>query len=836
MKKFLLLTAFIALLFNVHSADSSPSVRALKRGCFLSYLPSYEKLSIRVDLSRRVVLLPSAARNARNFTDLTFSLRRNNGEKVVEKNFKLEQGILPEQTFDLPLDGEYLAVFHFEGNGKSAEVTHPLSREKFVWEKSPLPDTSARVYPPFTPVRAEGNSAEVVLRKYCLNGFGLPDSILAGSPDSEPAGARPETLKREELLAGPAVVAGSISGREIVWRKKSVRKISSDARQAEWECSAMSDLLKIDSRVLLEYDGVLKIRMSLIPAGEIALDRLFIDIPLKAEEVPYFHAVTDGIRINDAGVLPDGKGAVWKSPQARRGSEWQNSFVPYIYLGGAARGLAFFAENDRNWLTVKGDLKTPVQEILRDGKSVVLRIYLCNAPAVLKKPCTILFGLQASPVKPLGNDWRLRLRTDPAYSGPVTPWGGLHCASMGPYRERWDIVDDIIAAQEGKPFDKTALVRKIEILNPPNVLGNNKYLDRQLYFASRSERPILVYHEENQASQIRPEWITFQDEWGINNYTTREWPDEEVLRRGFSVNPSSRINFCGSYLKYGLYYANQWLKRGIGLYWDNDYPTPSFNLRIPDGAYLAENGGVQPSVNFWNRREYHKRIFELQQYWSEKLGKRIVWSNHMTNTMILPFNGFATVMLDYELHSEKPFESGYILVTSAGGKCGAIGNALYNLLGSNNPDFLEFKKKNPFRAILAQWGVSAAYELSVHGKYGFGDTLTLFDKRFPSEKNPIHILYGFGYGTPTVEVCPMWEKPVVFATGTDQVIYLLLRNRKSGRCMILLQNVSGKEIVVKPEFSGDLAGKAHKRFRDVLGGGTPFVMGPWQTQILEEEK
>ena len=82
----------------------------------------------------------------------------------------------------------------------------------------------------------------------------------------------------------------------------------------------------------------------------------------------------------------------------------------------------------------------------------------------------------------------------------------------------------------------------------------------------------------------------------------------------------------------------------------------------------------------------------------------------------------------------------------------------------------------------------------------------------------------------------MWEKPVVFATGTDQVIYLLLRNRKSGRCMILLQNVSGKEIVVKPEFSGDLAGKAHKRFRDVLGGGTPFVMGPWQTQILEEEK
>ena len=205
----------------------------------------------------------------------------------------------------------------------------------------------------------------------------------------------------------------------------------------------------------------------------------------------------------------------------------------------------------------------------------------------------------------------------------------------------------------------------------------------------------------------------------------------------------------------------------------------------------------------------------------------------MTNTMILPFNGFATTLLDYELHSEKPFESGYILATSAGGKCGAIGNALYNLLGSNNPHFRKFRREKPYHAALAQWGISAVYELSVHGKYGFGDTLSLFEKQFPGKENPIRLLDDFGYGTPDVTVYPMWEKPFAFQTGSDHVLYLLLRSRKNNQCMILLQSISEKNTTATPVFLGDLAAKSKSRYRDLLGG-QPFRMTPYQTQILIE--
>ena len=608
-KLFLSVALLVITILNVAGTEKLSSFeRALRRGCFLNYQPSTGKLALKVDLSKRVVLQPSAARNAKKFTEVTFSLNSTSGEKVLEKTFQLKNGMLPEQVFNIQIQGKYTAVFQFNGKERNAKIIQPLIRDHFLWETAVLPDTSKEVFAPFTPVLADHNSAEVVLRQYKLNAFGLPDSILAGSPDSVQAGARPETLKKRELLASPAVISGSIAGKEITWKEKNIEKVSSNQKYAEWQSSVSSENLKIASHIRLEYDGTLKISMTLIPLKELLLDHLFIDIPLRAEESPFFHAVTDAIRINDAGMLPFKQGVVRNSVQARRGSEWQNTFVPYLYLGGPARGLAFFAENDKGWLTAKNDMKRPVQEIIREGEKVILRLHLCNTPSVLKKARILLFGLQAAPVKPLDSDWRARLRTDPGFSGPVNPWGGLHCASMGPYQERWDIVDDIIASQTGKNFSKEKFSEKIKLLNPPNVLGSNNYLARQLYFASRKDRPILVYHEENQASQIRHEWTVFQDEWGINNYTSREWPDENVLRRGFWVNPSSRVNFTESYIKYGLYYANQWLKRGIGLYWDNDYPTPSFNLRVSGSTYMAENGRIQPSVSFWNRREYHKSI------------------------------------------------------------------------------------------------------------------------------------------------------------------------------------------------------------------------------------
>ena len=60
-----------------------------------------------------------------------------------------------------------------------------------------------------------------------------------------------------------------------------------------------------------------------------AIQRLWIEIPLKDREVPLLHTVGDGLRQNYAGAVPAGQGAIWDGTKAHRDEPWRNAFVPY---------------------------------------------------------------------------------------------------------------------------------------------------------------------------------------------------------------------------------------------------------------------------------------------------------------------------------------------------------------------------------------------------------------------------------------------------------------------------------------------------------------------------
>ena len=206
----------------------------------------------------------------------------------------------------------------------------------------------------------------------------------------------------------------------------------------------------------MEFDGCMKVEMELQPVEELTeIQQLWIDIPLKNDEAPLFHEVSDYIRKNFSGWTPGGEGTVWNSTRSRRTAKWLDPFTSYIWLGAEERGLCWFAENDRNWVTGKGDKARPLQELIRHGEVLTLRLYLVNQPAVLRGKHAIVFGLQASPTKPMEAHWRAKTTTLPGGSGPVNPWGGLHCGYKGPYHNDWQIVDKIIEAQKSGTFDAT---------------------------------------------------------------------------------------------------------------------------------------------------------------------------------------------------------------------------------------------------------------------------------------------------------------------------------------------------------------------------------------------
>ena len=152
-------------------------------------------------------------------------------------------------------------------------------------------------------------------------------------------------------------------------------------------------------------------------AGGPAVQRLWLEIPLADREVPLFFPQLSGCRENYAGPTPRGGKIVWQprttewmnfpartwkaEPGPEDGVIWtpracyQRDFAYYLWLGGAERGLAWFAENDRGYVV---DPQGDTQSVRREGQKVVLRIYLVNR-AGLDGPRHVVFGLQASPTQ-----------------------------------------------------------------------------------------------------------------------------------------------------------------------------------------------------------------------------------------------------------------------------------------------------------------------------------------------------------------------------------------------------------------------------------------------------
>ena len=141
--------------------------------------------------------------------------------------------------------------------------------------------------------------------------------------------------------------------------------------------------------------------LNLQPA-QAAVRRLSLVVPLRDAAVPYLHAIGDGLRHNYAGFTPAGEGRIWDSSRASK-LEIIGTFYPYLWLGDGERGLCWFADTDRDWVL---DDTTPTVDLTRQAGTLFLRVHFITRPAVLTRPHRIVFGLQATPTKPMPDGWR----------------------------------------------------------------------------------------------------------------------------------------------------------------------------------------------------------------------------------------------------------------------------------------------------------------------------------------------------------------------------------------------------------------------------------------------
>jgi hypothetical protein len=307
------------------------------------------------------------------------------GQPVVEKGFQWapEGSTSRIETGDLP-DGDYTAEVHVDG--MEEPLTHSFARKHFVWEGNRLGITD-RVYPPFEPIQVDEGEVSVVMRRYRQEGMGLWSSVRATAND--------EGAEYEELLAAPITLRVNGEG-ELAGEGEFVRAAD---HEVVYEGRAEHRAVRVRTRCTTEYDGCMRVELTLASAsgGEgstavdgnrlqsTALESLVLDIPLRDDMVPLWHAVVTGLRQNPAGRTPEGSGRIWDSTQFPE-YDWPPdfkpfSFLPYIWLGAEERGFCFFADTDRGWVLRKtnGEYAPCVSLHRRDGV-LSLRVHIVQKP------------------------------------------------------------------------------------------------------------------------------------------------------------------------------------------------------------------------------------------------------------------------------------------------------------------------------------------------------------------------------------------------------------------------------------------------------------------------
>ena len=676
-----------------------------------------------------------------------------------------------------------LELAMFKGNQKVRTSKQTFNRKVFPWENNQLGITD-KVYAPFKDLKVSGNKLNTVMTEFAFDKTGLYSSV---KPDGQ------EILKGKLSYTFRANnAAGKIT-------KADGKFIKKTAAECVFEGTAATNAgFSIKTVAKTEYDGCTRYEMTLAPEkGKTpVLNNLYLDIPLDDSQIRLLHVIKSGhIRTNPAIYVPKGNGVIWKSTEVSNGDFFGNMHI-YIWLGEVERGLSWFADNDRYFSV---DDKKPVQEIIRENGKLILRVHFVNKSLKLTQPRTIVFGMQPSPVKPMPKDWRKPKLVIPPHGGSNAYWG-IRPAYAGKYPVKydWEYVDRMVKARKTGKIDAEyieSFIQKHYSKLPKDRIANYRAHARGGHYsmmAQRGMQPTMLYLEEHCQDQTTPEWDTFQDEWGLNRFTPRKWLKEEELTTGaLSSAAGIGITPTKSYQDFVMWYAREWLKRGIGIYCDNSFPRNSLDP-LNSNAYQRPDGSWQTSSDIWDMREYHKRLWVLTKQMQSSVKWPLMVSLHITNAMILPIVCWTDIQLDLEwgwASGFKPFPTELLEIETTGRQIGAYPQAHFPIVGCGlvheDPTYLRGKIDEAM--VRTDWAMRMIYGVLRYDMRGENFT--------PMNK----IVHNLGFGTEKCQVYDYWKKnSPVKITPEATVKNIVLRN--GNKAILILASWNEKPTAVKVQF------------------------------------
>ncbi len=233
---------------------------------------------------------------------------------------------------------------------------------------------------PWTPMSVAGSTVQCWGRRYDFAQGPLPSKVVT---------------RDASVLAAPVAFKGTVDGQPLAWTADKAKVAEAKPNAVKLSGSAAAGAFKLDGTMLVEYDGMIRVDLTLTPTKpEATVQDLTLEIPLKAENAKYlYHFPGQWGSVANSGFVPQ--------------AGWSHAFKPFVWLGDEDRGFSWWCESDENWFPY-GNAKALTVD--PTGPITYLRCHLIATETKVSRPLKYTFGFEATPCKqPEKTVWDYRI-------------------------------------------------------------------------------------------------------------------------------------------------------------------------------------------------------------------------------------------------------------------------------------------------------------------------------------------------------------------------------------------------------------------------------------------
>ncbi len=497
------------------------------------------------------------------------------------------------------------------------------------------------ILPPFPPLKTLTDGAEVWNRFYQLSSGGLLEKAL---------------IAGEDFFARPMTMSIRANGELLTFRKGQGKLLESWKGRAIYERKLHSDQLDLTSRTTIEYDGMVRVDLTLLPKEKLTLEHFDYAFHLPRKNARFLHFIGCPEQNNLSIMIP--RESFTFSVPEQNGVFFEEPFKTLVWLGNHDQGFLWFSESEQHFSPQDPAQRPAALKAVASDSEVSFQVNPVAAAYEIDQPVTYTFGFFATPVRPMPDKWRSWLFTtrrasygseaQHGYVGNMPMIWPDEFRSIGAYPrlsiENREKVRKFIAElhAQGRPA--------LTYCDPIRVgIGYLKYLDEKpsgqqlndLFLADTSpDQDAFIYRVPELAEHMK-EWQTHPEL--IYSYGAARGGRE------------ARVSSASAWADFFCFLMEKYAEVGFDGFGDIDNCFPIRDQNPLHGAgYVAQDGQRRWQWDWFARRDLMKRM--AATFLKVRNGKPPILVAHSSATWSIPFISFCDANMTFE-HSNSGYFS-----------------------------------------------------------------------------------------------------------------------------------------------------------------------------------